>query len=317
MEPQVNSTPPLTQQPLLMILGPTAAGKSALAVRLAKEIHAEIVSADSQQVYRFFNIGTGKLHANEREGIPHHLIDVVDPNDSFSAADFVALADDAIREIASRGRAIIVVGGTGLYVKALLHGLFPSPQRNTTLHKNLFETWHQGGAHTLFERLQNIDPKAAERIHPNDFIRISRAIEVFEQTGIPISSMQRQHGFAEQRYKALQIGIRPDRSLLRDNIEARVDAMLNQGWLEEVIQLLHAGYENTRPMQALGYRQLKEHLTGHLSLPEAGQLTKRDTWRFARRQLNWFRCDETIRWFTDADLVQGDWVQKYLLGYMD
>ncbi len=290
------------QQRLIVVLGPTAAGKSSLAVRLAQMLQGEVISADSQQVYRYFNIGTGKISREDQQGIPHHLIDVVNPEQPFSAARFVQLADQSIEEISQRGKRIVVAGGTGLYVRALLHGLFEAPLPDADIRQAHRTIWETEGSQVLRERLQAVDPAAAARIQENDFVRISRALEVFQQTGRPISEMHREHQFQEGRYEADLIGVMPDRVLLRQRIDQRVDQMMEAGWLDEVRQLIDAGFEGCRPMGALGYKQLHSYLRGELDLLEAVRQTKRDTWRFARRQLNWFSSETEVRWLADADV---------------
>ncbi len=285
---------------LVVVVGPTAAGKSGLALRLAASLGAEIISADSQQVYRYFNIGTGKLSLAEQQGIPHHLIDIVEPEESFSAAHFIERADAAIGEISQRGRRIVVVGGTGLYVKALVRGLFSAPPSDPELRQQHRCLWDEEGPVAFYQRLAAVDPEAAARIEPQDFVRISRALEVYEQTGRPISLMQRQHGFLSLRYQAVWIGLAPARDELRRAIGGRVEAMMDRGWLEEVRQLIAAGYEECRPMGALGYRHLRAHLCQGLDFDEAVRQTKRDTWRFARRQMSWFASEPDIFWYRES-----------------
>jgi tRNA dimethylallyltransferase len=304
-------------QGLVVVVGPTAAGKSSLAVRVARALDGEVVSADSQQVYRGFDVGTGKLTMEERQGVAHHLIDVVDPGAHFSAARFVELAGEAISSIRARGRAVVVAGGTGLYVKALLYGLFEAPPPDGAIRAAHRRSW-QRDPEELRRRLQEIDPEAAARIMPRDFVRISRALEVYEQTGLPITVMQQRHGFAQRRYRALLVGLRPGRDELRRRIDARVDWMMAHGWREEVERLIAAGHGETRPMGALGYRQLRAHLRGGLPLEEAVRQTKRDTWRFARRQLNWFATERSeVEWHDDGAEVDVEGVRAALEALQD
>ena len=295
--------------PLIVVVGPTAAGKTALAVRVALDIDAEVVSADSMQVYRHFDVGTAKPDAAERRGVPHHLIDVAEPDEPFSAARFVTLADAAISEIRGRGRRIVVAGGTGLYVRALLHGLFEAPPPDPEIRARHQAIRDQDGVVTLHAALQRVDPEAAGRINPADFVRISRALEVYEQLGRPISSLQAGHRFADRRYPAVRLGLSPSRDALRQRIEQRVDRMMAAGWLDEVRGLVQRGLGESAPMGALGYRQLRAHLQGALDLAEAVRQTKRDTWRFARRQLNWFGSEPDTTWFqgTGAE-VSAEWL---------
>jgi tRNA dimethylallyltransferase len=298
-------------RPLVVVVGPTAAGKSALAVRLALALDAEVVSADSQQVYRGFDIGTGKLGADERRGVPHHLIDVVDPGVAFSAARFVELADPAIAAVGARGRRVVVAGGTGLYVRALLRGLFAAPAADPELRRAHRRSWDQDPS-TLLARLRQVDPAAAARIMPNDFVRVSRALEVFEQTGVPISTLHEQHAFAARRYPTVLVGLAPPREQLRRRIDERVERMMSLGWLTEVERLLAAGHGDSAPMGALGYRQLRAHLLEGLDLREALRQTSRDTWRFARRQLSWFSTESEIRWHEDAQEVDVEQVRDLI-----
>jgi len=281
---------------LLVIVGPTAAGKSEQAVALARALDGEVISADSMQVYRHFDIGTGKLSPAERRGVPHHLIDVVEPTDRYSAARFVEDADDVAVAIARRGRLPIVAGGTGLYVKALLHGLFEAPPVDAALRREHQRIRDARGLGALRDELRRVDPRSADSIDPNDFVRISRALEVWQTAGRTASSLRDAHRFAPRRYGATVIGLQIDPQTLRRRIDARVEAMLAAGWLEEVGQLRAAGYVGTHPMGALGYRQLDRHLRGELDLDQAVWLTKRDTWRFSRRQRNWFRREDAVSW---------------------
>ena len=290
---KTDKTPPK----LLIICGPTASGKSELAIHLARELGAEIVNADSMQVYCGMDIGTAKPAPEQRKEIPHHLIDVADPDRLFSAADFEVAAGEAIRDITARGKRVIVVGGTGLYIRALLKGLVDSPSGAGRIRRALQEEAREAGNEVMLARLRQVDPELAERIHPNNLVRIIRALEVYHLTGIPLSRYQREHGFSGQRYKALQIGIDVERKELYKRIEARVDRMLADGLPEEVQQLLADGYgRELKAMRAIGYQQLTAYLAGEYSLEEAIRLIKRDTRRYAKRQLTWFRSDPDILW---------------------
>lgn len=288
--------PAVLQQPLIVVIGPTAAGKSDVAVRLALEVDAEVVSADSMQVYRGFDIGTGKISTEEQRGVHHHLLDVANPGELFSAARFVELADEAINGVVAQGRRVVVAGGTGLYVRALLRGLFESPPGDEELREEHRRQAAELGTATLHQHLAEVDPEAAGRINKNDLVRISRALEVFQQTGTPISELQRVHRLAPPRYPAVLLGIAPPREELRQRIERRVQLMMDQGWLDEVRRLVSAGHGETNPMGALGYRQLSAHLRGELDLEEAVRQTVRDTRRFARRQMTWFSAEPDVRW---------------------
>ncbi|MDA8429648.1 MAG: tRNA (adenosine(37)-N6)-dimethylallyltransferase MiaA [Geobacteraceae bacterium] len=283
---------------LLVICGPTASGKSDLALRLAHQLDGEIVNADSMQVYRGMDIGTAKPSPEQQQDIPHHLIDIAEPGQAFSAADFAEAADRAISTICSRGKHPIVVGGTGLYIRSLLKGLVDSPgDANGTLRQELRTEARERGNRAMLEELRRVDPELAECIHPNNLVRIIRGLEVFRTTGVPLSRYQREHAFSGQHYRSLQIGIHVARPLLYDRIDQRVDRMIEDGLLQEVQQLLNAGYgPASKAMRAIGYKQMTAHLSGESTLEEAIRLIKRDTRHYAKRQLTWFNADKDILW---------------------
>jgi tRNA dimethylallyltransferase len=286
--------------PLLVIVGPTASGKSELALHLAGQLAAEIVSADSVQVYRGLDIGSAKPTFDERARVPHHLIDVADPDEQFDAARFRALASRAINDIEGRGGRVVVAGGTGLYVRALLGGLFPSPPKDPELRSSLIIEAKRRGREALWERLAASDPVAAGRIHPHDLVRIVRALEVIALCGSPLSDLQAGHAFAERPYRYVKVGLRLPREELYRRIEERVKEMLAAGWLEEVRSLVSRWGPEARALQSLGYRQLAAHLKGRLGLEEARGAIIRDTRRYAKRQLVWFRADPQILWLEAA-----------------
>lgn len=301
---------------LIVICGPTASGKSALALRLAHELDAEIINADSMQVYRGMDIGTAKPSSEERKEIRHQLLDIADPDQLFSAADFTAAADAAIRDITGRGKRVIVAGGTGLYIRALLKGLVDSPSGAGAIRQTLQEEARELGNEAMLEKLRLVDPELAERIHPQNLVRIIRALEVYRLTGVTLSRYQQEHGFAEQRYQSLQIGIRVERKELYERIEARVDRMLEQGLLEEVRGLLAKGYgPETKAMRAIGYKETVACLTGAYSLEEAARLIKRDTRRYAKRQLTWFNTDPAIIWLEYPEKF--DTILHYAIEFID
>lgn len=288
---------PEPPQKILVICGPTASGKSELAVRLARLLDGEIVNADSMQIYRGMDIGTAKPTLVERGGIPHHLLDVADPDRNFSAADFAEEAAAAIAGIAGRGRCPIVVGGTGLYIRALLHGLVDSPGGSEKVRGELRREARALGNRAMLERLRAVDPELASTIHPNNLVRIIRGLEAYQTTGVPLSRSQREHGFARRRYATLKIGIRTERLELYDRIEKRVDGMLAAGLPDEVRRLLRAGFHRElKAMRAIGYKEICAFLAGELSLEEATLLIKRDSRRYAKRQITWFNADQEIIW---------------------
>jgi len=283
---------------LVVILGPTGVGKSDVAVDVALRIDGEVVNADSQLVYRHLDIGTAKPTVAIRSTIPHHLIDVVDPDGEFHAARYRDLALQAIEEISLRGKRAIVCGGTGLYLRALVQGLFAGPGKNADIRKRLEEEAEKKGSNILYERLREVDPEATRWIHPNDLYRIVRALEVFELTGKGISFWQKAHGFAESAFDVLKIGLNRERQELYDLINRRCDDMIARGFVEEVKRLEERGYSLDLPaLQSVGYRQIGMYLRGQLSLDEGVTFIKRDTRHLARRQLTWFRAGKEIKWF--------------------
>jgi tRNA dimethylallyltransferase len=290
-----------TQSPLVVIVGPTAVGKTRLALRLAGELGAEIVSADSRQVYRGMDIGTDKPAAEERQRVPHHLVDIVDPDEEFTLARYQDMAYAAIEDVLARGRVPLLVGGTGLYIKAVVEGWsIPRVRPNKALRTELYREAEAKGGVALHARLHQVDPVAAEKIDPRNVRRVIRALEVYLETGRPISELQRRR---PPPYRVLQIGLTMERAALYQCIDQRVDRMLERGLVEEVRGLVERGYGYELPaMSGLGYRQVGCYLRGEISLEEAIRLIKRDTRRFVRQQYNWFRMDdEGIRWFQALD----------------
>jgi tRNA dimethylallyltransferase len=282
---------------ILIVAGPTATGKTGLAFELARRFDAEVISADSMQVYRGLDIGTAKPTPDELAGIPHHLIDVVDPDEPFDAASFVRLADAAIEDISKRGKRAIVAGGTGLYLRTLIHGLQRGPRPVPEIRSEILKHVEKDGWPSLHEELRRRDPETAARLHPNDGVRILRALEVAAASGVPISEWQKQHRFKEERYDRLYLGLSRPRDKLSSRINRRVDHMMAGGFLEEVKGLIETGYgPHLKPMQGLGYRRLCEHLEGSLTLDEAVEKTKTDTRRFAKRQVTWFKKEQGLRW---------------------
>ncbi|NTW98924.1 MAG: tRNA (adenosine(37)-N6)-dimethylallyltransferase MiaA [Geobacteraceae bacterium] len=283
---------------ILVICGPTASGKSDLALRLAHALDAEIVNADSMQIYRGLDIGTAKPSPDQQAEIRHHMIDVIDPDQPFSAADFSDAADVAIRNIVRRGKRVVVVGGTGLYIRALVSGLVDSPSGAGEIRQALQDEAVKIGNVAMLERLQHVDPDLAAGLHPNNLVRIIRALEVHQLTGIPLSRHQKEHAFATRRYDTLQIGVSVDRRLLYERIDERVDRMLSAGLFEEVDALLSAGFgRNLKSMRSIGYKEAAAYLCGEVSGEEAVSLIKRDTRHYAKRQLTWFKADPDILWF--------------------
>jgi len=294
------------------ILGPTASGKTGLAIELASLFNGEIISADSMQVYKHFDIGTAKPSGKELATVAHHLLSVVEPDTTYTAARFRTEALEKIDDIRSRGKNVFVAGGTGLYVKVLTKGIFEGPEADNSVRESLRAFAVEHGARALYERLREVDPESAEKIHPNNTERLVRAIEVWELAKKPISEFHREHAFKADPFDSLKIGLQVDRSTLYDAIDRRVDGMIKQGLVEETQELLLKGYgPGCKPMRGLGYKEVTGFLDGRYSLEEAVSLIKQNTRRYAKRQFTWFRADPEIRWFSPAqkhdiiDLVKG------------
>lgn len=280
----------------LYLVGPTAVGKTSVALVLAKAIGAEIVGADSRQVYRGMDIGTAKPTPLERAAVAHHLLDVADPDEPFAVADYLRLAHNILTRLEAAGTPAVVVGGTGLYIRALRKGLCKAPPADPLLRARLLAEEQREGAGVLHRRLLAVDPVAAGRIPPGDLRRIVRALEVHLLTGVPLSALQQQWQWAPVKSDPV-VGLAMDRSALARRIDDRVDAMMARGFLEEVRGVLARGDRKGLPaMQGLGYRELADHLEGLLSLDEAIRLMKKRTKAYAKRQETWFRREEGIRW---------------------
>ncbi len=277
------------------LVGPTAVGKTATALAVADRVSLEIVSADSMHVYRGLDILSAKASPDERARVPHHLIDVLDVTEPFSAAEFKRLADAAIADIRGRGKRPLVVGGTGLYIKALADGIFDGPEASKEIRSRLLAEAEAVGAENLHARLAELDPKAAARIAHNDLRRIVRALEVHETTGRPISEQQTEW---QQPKPCLMLGLGMPRAALYRRIDERVEAMFDAGAAEEVECLVQAGIERSpTAMQAIGVAEIIGVLRGERTLDEAKRLIKRNTRRYAKHQLTWFRKDSRIQWY--------------------
>ncbi|MBO8167654.1 MAG: tRNA (adenosine(37)-N6)-dimethylallyltransferase MiaA [Thermoanaerobacteraceae bacterium] len=301
--------------PLAVIVGPTAVGKSAAAVEVADKLNGEIISADSMQVYRGMDIGTAKVTREDMisssgKYIPHHMIDIVDPTENYSVAHFQKDARRLITQINGKGKLPILVGGTGLYVQAVIDPYeFSEEAGNFNIRQELKEKAARVGYEKMYELLRKIDPLAAEKIHPNDKKRIIRALEYYYSTGKIISEKWQQA--QKSLYKLTMVGLTMKRDLLYQRINARVDKMLEQGLVAEVQQLLDQGVKpQMNAMQGLGYKQIAAYCLGEISLREAIRRLKRDTRRFAKRQLTWFRRDKRIYWIDVSNLDQQEVVQE-------
>ncbi len=292
-------------EPVLAILGPTATGKSRLGMALAESLGGEIVNADALQVYRGLDIGTAKPTVEERARVPHHLIDILDPHETCSAGEFARRAGEAIADIQGRGRVPIVVGGSGLYLRALFEGISPVPPGDPDVRRELRERLEREGLAALREELLQLDPETAGRITAGDTQRILRALEVVRVTGRPLSSWIAEQPFGIQRIASIRVGLTLPRAILYDQIAGRVAWMMEAGWREEVAGLLQRGVSPEVPaFQAIGYRQLVRHLEGNGSLEEAVAEIVKGTRRFAKRQETWFRKEPDVTWFSAQELTR-------------
>lgn len=291
------------KSPLIILTGPTAVGKTELSIRLAKALDGEIISADSMQVYRHMDIGSAKITKEEMDGVPHHLIDVLNPEEEFNVVRFQAMAKEAMEGIYARGRVPIVTGGTGFYIQALLYDIdFTETAQDGSLRAQLEELAAQKGASCLHQMLKEVDEKAAEQIHENNVKRVIRAIEYYRQTGERISDHNERESQRKSPYDFLYYVLTMDRSLLYERIDRRVDLMLSQGLLEEVRALKAMGCTRQMvSMQGLGYKEMLDFLEGRLTYEEAVYILKRDTRHFAKRQLTWFKREQDVRWLNMTD----------------
>lgn len=290
-------------RPLIIITGPTAVGKTALSVRLAKAIGGEIISADSMQVYRHMDIGSAKIKKEEMDGVPHYLIDVLDPEEEFNVTVFQKMAKEAVEEIYSHGHIPIVAGGTGFYIQALLYDIdFTENGEDTSIRMELEKLGQERGAEFLHNLLRDIDPDSADEIHENNMKRVIRAIEYYRQTGERISEHNKRERQKKSPYDFLYYVVNTDRTRLYERIDRRVDLMLEQGLVEEVMHLKDMGLTRDMvSMQGLGYKEILDYLQGIYTLEEAIYILKRDTRHFAKRQITWFKRERDVRWLDLPD----------------
>ncbi|GKS59245.1 tRNA dimethylallyltransferase [Nitrospira sp.] len=295
----IERLPHANERPIVVFVGPTAVGKSAVALRVARALNTEVLAADSRQVYRGMDIATDKPNPEQQAIVPHRLIDLVDPDEPFNAGSYRRAAEKEIARLHAAGKLPLIVGGTGLYVRVLLHGLCGGPEADPALRAELESEADRLGSTVLHRRLAERDPIAAARVHPNDRRKVIRALEVYDRTGQPLSVWHKGHAFAQRPYRALLIGLQRDRQALYARIEERIDSMLRQGVIEETAHLLAKGYgRELGAMKGLGYKQIAGYLVGDYDRDEAVRLLKRDTRRFAKRQLTWFRKEPGIHWLT-------------------
>lgn len=300
----------LAEKKLIIILGPTAVGKSQISLRLALEFGGEIINCDSMQVYRGFDIGTDKPSPDMLKLIPHHLLDIAEPEEQFTAASFVTHALKAIEEIISRHHLPFIVGGTGLYIQALTQGLFPGPGRDPEIRRALEEEGKRFGFPHLHSKLLAIDPEYGRKIHPHDRIRIIRALEIYALTGKPISEHFKKTRPYLEDFLIIKIGLKLEKEDLKNKIDERVERMFARGIVEETQRLLQSGISpEAPPFQALGYKQVLRYLRGEITFEEAKELTKKETKQYAKRQRTWFRHMPGITWFNPQDYEK---ISKFL-----
>lgn len=295
------------KQKVIVIVGPTAVGKTKLSLEVAKKFNGEIISGDSMQVYRGMDIGTAKIKPEEMEGIPHHLLDIKNPDKNFSVAEFQLIVRRKIDEISRRGAIPIIVGGTGLYIQAVLFDYqFPEIEENPNFREKMQQLVTAGKGAELFQQLENIDPETAKKVHPNNYRRIIRALEIYKFTGKTMSEWQKNQQ-QTPLYDAIIIGLNMERELLYDRINRRVDQMIAHGLVEEVKRLYNQGLDGTyQSMKAIGYKELIEYIEGKCSLEEAVENIKKNSRNFAKRQLTWFRNKLDVMWF-DINPKGEDW----------
>lgn len=305
----------MSQKPLVILAGPTAAGKTHASIELAKAIGGEVISADSMQVYKYMDIGSAKISKEEMDGVEHHLIDVLKPDEEFHVVRFQEMAKHAVEEIYGRGHIPIVVGGTGFYIQALIYDIdFTEGGQDTLLRRELEAYAREQGAQALHNRLRLVDPVSAETIHANNVKRVIRALEFYGQTGTPISRHNEQERQKISPYNVIYFVLNDERDTLYERINFRVDQMMEEGLLEEVRQLKNMGYtRDLVSMQGLGYKELLEYLEGTCSLSDAVYRIKRDTRHFAKRQITWFKREKDVIWIQKKDF---DYNEKKILNVM-
>ncbi|WP_053219584.1 tRNA (adenosine(37)-N6)-dimethylallyltransferase MiaA [Virgibacillus senegalensis] len=283
---------------VVAVVGPTAVGKTSLSVEIARRFAGEVISGDSMQIYRGMDIGTAKITDEETRGIPHHLIDIKQPDESFSAAEFQQRVADCVSTITERNHLPVIAGGTGLYIQAALNGYnFADQKRDDAFHEQLEKEISQDGIAALYARLEKVDPEQAAKIHPNNKRRVIRALEVFEKTGKTMSEYQDAQQI-ESPYRPILIGLEMEREQLYQRINDRVDEMIKTGLVEEVRNLYNKGFANTQSMKAIGYKEMIPYIKGEMDLDEAVDLLKRNSRRFAKRQLTWFKNKMNVDWYT-------------------
>lgn len=303
--------------PLIVLTGPTAVGKTALSLKLAKAVGGEIISADSMQVYRRMDIGTAKILQEEQQGIRHHMIDILEPEEEFNVVKFQEMAKKAMKEIYSRGHIPILTGGTGFYIQAVLYDIDFEENRGDHIRRELEERAEKEGAEILHGELAEVDPKAAQEIHENNVKRVIRALEYYRQTGKRISEHNKEQRERQSPYRQAYFVLTMDRKRLYERIDQRVDLMMERGLAEEVRQLKKEGVPKTATsMQGLGYKELYAYLDGEYSLEDAIDILKRDTRHFAKRQLTWFRRERDVVWVDKEQYPEEEAILEFMLGIL-
>jgi len=304
---------------ILVIVGPTCSGKTHLSLKLAQSIPSEIISADSRQNYKFLDIGTAKPFKVELEKVTHHLIDILDPSENYDVSMFEKDAENTIEEIFNKNKTPIVVGGSGLYIKALIDGIFDTADKDEEYRKELHQKRKEFGNEFLYKELIKVDPESAAKMLQQNWKRVMRALEVFHTTGEPIwKHHQKQSSSKEKKYLLKQFGLNWERKILYDNIDNRVDKMIAKGFVEEVKNILSMGYDkNLNSLNTVGYKEIIQYLGGEISLDRAIELIKRNTRHYAKRQLTWFRKDKRIQWFEVKNFNELDQVAKNITKSMD
>jgi tRNA dimethylallyltransferase len=304
---------------VIVIVGPTCSGKTNLSLKLSELIPSEIISADSRQIYKYLYIGTAKPSKEQLKKVPHHLIDFLDPSENYDVSKFEKDAEKIINEIFGRNKFPIVVGGSGLYIKALIDGIFDSADRNEEYRKELIQKRKEFGNEFLYEELKKVDPESASKMLPQNWKRVMRALEVFHTTGEPIwKHHQNQSSVKEKKYNFIQFGLNWDRKILYENIDRRVDWMIENGLIDEVNNILSKEYDkNLNSLNTVGIKEIIQYLDGEITLERAIELIKRNTRHYAKRQLTWFRKDKRINWFDINDLHELDIILEKIINSLN
>lgn len=307
-----------SKKPLILLVGPTAVGKTELSINIAKKLNCEIISADSMQIYKYMDIGTAKITKEEMNGIRHHLIDEIEPDKEFTVANFQKLAFKYIDEILSKGKLPMIVGGTGLYINSIIYNLdFTKAVSNWGLRQKYEFLANKYGNIFIYKELEKIDPISAKRIHVNDRKRIIRALEIYHETGKPMSKYYNDFRKPNEKLDFALVGLTMNRKKLYDRINKRVEMMIEKGLIDEVKKILDMGYkENSIALQGLGYKEIIKYLKGEWDLDKALYILKRDTRRFAKRQLTWFRREDKIKWIDVEQFNNKNQIEEYIIKYV-